>query len=333
MKKAAPPPALVAKTWSDKTPGLQLAWDATSLSETSCWRKYQYSTVRGYRKAKKPGNPSSSRAHIEWGGWFQSVIEVFEKARIKGKTVEQAMFEGLRYLVKATWDEKANKPWESDIPQKTRATLILAFVWYCDEQSDVGGVQPYAFADGSAATEVSFRIPIPLKSKAGEQFLLCGHIDSWCTLGDRREKNVELFVRERKTTAKTIGAYYFTSYAPNVQLDTYDLAVWLLYPELKFTGVMLEAIQVGVNFARVVRKDFRWTQARREEWLHEVMDKITQAEFNALHNDWPMDRTVCNLHGGCPFRNVCKADPSQRERILTQTDDYIHQPWDPLIPR
>lgn len=206
--------------------------------------------------------------------------------------------------------------WESDDDKKNRRTLIRALVWYCDEQTDEGGIQPYAFPGGKAALEVDFLLPVDKVAGTGEEFLLRGKIDSLATLGD------EVFVRERKTTGSTIGSYYFENYAPNVQVDTYDLAAWLLFPSLKIRGVLLEATQLAVGFARFLRQPLYHTPARREEWLASVHRALEQAETYARATFWPMNTAVCNLNGGCPFREVCRRDPSQRLRHLVGTDHF-----------
>jgi hypothetical protein len=332
-----------AQTWSDKTPGLQLAWDATSLqSFMSCAARYDMEIRRGYRL-------KGNTVHIDWGHFLHGSLEAFDHALLAGMDKEDAMYEALDWALKATgqelWKHKTKGtlrneldkshdpeewerlwvPWGSEDEKKTRQTLIRAIVWFADEQA--GNVQPYAFPDGTPAIELSFRIPLPTRSAKGEPFLLCGHLDGMALLGD------ELFIRERKTTKTTIGAYYWERYSPNVQVDTYDLAGWLLFPDLKISGVMMEAIQTAVEFTRVARQPLYHTKARREEWLKRVLEIIAEAEKCAENSYWPMNTAACNLNGGCPYQRVCRADPSQRERILIQTGEYEVRKWDPLKVR
>lgn len=301
----------------------------------TCPRRYEYEIKRGMKLAG-PG------VHTAWGSGIHNALEVFDRARLEGRSVDLALYDAVDFALKSTGQYVTIKPndtfpegatvwtpWDSEDDKKSLHTLIRAIVWFADEQRNESSVQPYAFTDGTPATEISFRIPLPLKARepGTPNFLLCGHIDSMCTYGD------ELFGRERKSTATTIGSYYWKRYSPNVQIDTYDLALWLMFPNLKISGVMMEGIQTAVNFARFVRQPLYHTKARREEWLARMLDVIQEAEACARAQTWPMNTAACNLNGGCPYQRICSADPSQRERLLTETGDYVERKWDPLKVR
>lgn len=337
-------------SFSKRRPGLQLAWDATSLqSFMACPRRYLYECVYGLRLAGRGKD-------IEFGHKFHGALEVFDKARLAGAAVEGAMYEALDYVLKvsgeAVWfctdckrplpapPEGATDcpncnatefsetwvPWETEDTKKNRYTLVRAVIWYCDEQREQGGWQAYKFPDGQPAVELSFRLPLPIQTRDGEQYLLCGHMDGLATWDD-----TDVYIRERKTTQQTLGGAFFRKYAPNVQVDTYDLVGWLLYSGLKIKGVIMEVAQTAVSFARFYRHPLTSTKSRREEWLAEILDSIKEAEKCACKGHWPMRRSVCTLYGGCPFQNVCRRDPAQREAALRA--DYVYNGWDPLETR
>lgn len=215
--------------------------------------------------------------------------------------------------------------WVHADPAKNRHSLLRALVWYVDEQSEEGGVQPYTFPDGRPGVELSFQVPLPINTPDGEPYILCGHMDSFVTAYD------EVGVRERKTTATTIGSYYFDRYSPDVQIDTYDLVASVLFPELAAKWVMLEATQTGANFARFHRHFIRSTEGRREEHLKDIINWIKRAEADAAAGYYPTNKASCYSHGGCPFRDICTKDPSTRETWLAAS--FVKNHWNPLKTR
>ena len=302
--------------WSTTIPHLQIAWDATSLSSfITCAQRYKHEIIDGYRRAAGAGS-----RHVDFGTMYHSSLETFDKALAAGQAHDEAAEAALRHALLVSHE------WDSGDDKKNRDTLVRAVVWYCDDQRD-GPVRPYVFPNGHPAVELSFRLPLGLRARTGEEYMLCGHLDGLCVVNDD-----EIMVRERKTTQSTIGTYYFDGFAPNVQVDTYDLVSTILFPELKIKGVLLEATQAAVQFARFHRQPMYRTPAQREEWLQEMLAYIQEAEECAARGHWPLRRTSCNLYGGCPFRSICSKDPAVRERFL-RGGDYVEQHWDPLEVR
>jgi hypothetical protein len=106
----------------------------------------------------------------------------------------------------------------------------------------------------------------------------------------------------------------------------------MVWPE-PVTGVLLEAVQTGVQFARWERRVLPRTPSHRQEWLVEICDTIKEAEaFEIAYGlrFWPTRRSACNLDGGCPFRKVCSATPPTRKAVLETY--YVRRPHDPLKP-
>ena len=197
---------------------------------------------------------------------------------------------------------------------------------------------PYKFPDGTPALELDGIVPLPAKAATGEQFYLRVIIDSIVEFGD------EKLIRERKTTAKTLGTYYFRNYSPSIQLDTYDLFGYLLFADLGLSGILVEAAQTLVGSNAFAIQEFHHTDEQREEWLREILAALARVEAyseryaeeckKVTHRPeaelaqaaaWPMNRAGCNLDGGCPYRGICGRDPRLRERLLTQTGEFVRK--------
>jgi hypothetical protein len=362
--------------YSPHNPNLQLVWDATSLRALQfCPRYYKYGIVDGYR---------GSAVDLEFGILFASAIETYKKARLEGKSKQDATLLALRVVVENSWSKpdehgdsypwggyyeeqwrctgtepyknkagnKAKCPWshkgkwvpgdgphtcgecgsdtESErryVPgnnNKNRHTLVRLVGWYCEdqpEQMDAGFV-PIHLASGKPAVELSFKLPLPFKTKQGEPFILAGYLDSIMEAGNER------WIADNKTTKATLSAPYWKQFAPNVQVDTYDLAGSLLFPSENIKGVAIEAAQTLVGSAAFGLQLFRHDDTQREEFLNEIGWWLALAEKMAEDNFWPMNRANCKI---CPFNGVCSKPPARREEYLKA--DFEVSKWNPLEER
>lgn len=306
--------------FSASVPLLQIAWDATCLDAIQrCPRYYQYSILEGWRKDADT---------INYGLWFHNALECYERAVIAGSETEDALDLAMAHLLAEAGEqdpETGEVVWDSLDNRRTRWTLIRALVWWVDEWGD-GAVQPYVFPDGTPAIELSFTIPLPMKTPDGDPYLLCGHLDGVVNFGAH-----DRYIKERKTTTSTLGSYYFKRFAPNTQISTYDLAAEFVLPEVGTKGVMMEAAQTGVTFARFARQFVNRTPPMREEWLRDILYWISQAENFARDQYWPQNQASCSNYGGCPYRGICSKDPASRKRFLEA--DFKRRFWDPTDQR
>lgn len=316
--------------WSRTLPTLQLEWSAHSLrSFATCPRRYYYEIVRGLRLAAK------DTSDTVFGLLYHGALEEFDRAVLAGRDISEIRQDVLLWVLDHSGERYATEPGGSPdgfrplpMPEgaKSRWSLIRAVLWYIDdfERQGENGAMPYAFPDGTPGLELEFSIPLPLRYFApngengvlgeGEQYSLRGYLDSLCTAQG------QVLVRERKTTKNAIGPYYFDGYTPDPQIDTYDLVASVLFPELKVAGVLVEAMQTGVNFARFQRQPIHRTPAQRDEWYEEIIALIGEAENCAKNDFWPRRTAVCGLYGGCPFRKVCGKSPSVRNVFLNGGD-------------
>lgn len=212
---------------------------------------------------------------------------------------------------------------------KNRDTLLRTILHYCDTADE--RVKPYQFPDGTPAVELSFRMPLPLTDPNGEPYILCGNMDGMVEFAG------EVVPRERKTTKNIPSLYFFDKYAPDVQVDTYDLAAWVLYSDLldpKPHGVLVEVTRVTDKMTEIQRQIVNVPEERRAEWLQELQWWIKQAEQCAKENFWPKNNASCNNYGGCPYRRLCRMAPSSRERFLPG-EDFVKRDglWNPLAER
>lgn len=215
--------------------------------------------------------------------------------------------------------------WDSDNPAKDRNSLIRLVSWYIDEQPETkgeGGLYPYMFQDGTYAVELSFSFPTTFKNSHGEPFVLAGHLDSISTFGD------ELWVTDNKTTKKMLNQNYYAQYAPNLQVDLYDLAASVLYSALGVKGVLIEAAQTMATGARFGMLPVRKSEKQREEFYKELGWWFATAETHAKANYWPMNRAACFL---CPYKTICSKEEQVREMYLKA--DFVVKKWNPLEER
>lgn len=225
---------------------------------------------------------------------------------------------------RCTGSVEAETQWVPVDPKKDRYALIRLIVWYTDEQTlnPSEGVVFYQFPDGTPAVELPFRIPLPYKTKDGESYVLAGYLDAIKTFGS------EAFVADYKTTKKPLGSRFFDGFSPSGQMDTYDLAGTVLYPDLNLQGVMIEGLSLVTNGARFGRGLLYRNDEYREEWLKEIGHWLQMAEKFATDDYWPMQRSNCWM---CPFNGVCSTAPSQRKRVLDA--EFERRYWNPLDER
>lgn len=225
--------------------------------------------------------------------------------------------------------------WVPDDDLKDRYSLVRLVAWWCDDQPegpDGAGVWPYKFPDGTEAVELPFRIPLPFvyasEVEGGgteeiEPYFLCGHLDNLGTHAG------QLYVVDAKTTARSLGMGYRDGLSPNHQFDTYDLAATIMFPDLEFAGVLVDAaslLKSGVNFGVV---PLHKTDAMRNEWLDDIEYWIREAERYAEADHWPMNKRNCWL---CEFKKICSIEKGKREMFLRSNFERRER-WNPLEER
>lgn len=305
-------------SFSTQLPALQIAWDSTSLGSLKlCPRHYQYSILEGWV-------PRSESVHLTYGIHLHSALEHYDHRRAAGADHESAVLTTVRHMLSSTWDYNTKRPWTSDLPEKNRLTLVRAVVWYLEQFAD-DPLETIRLSNGHPAVELSFRFELGQDSGlTGEPLLACGHLDRLATYQDSS------WVVDRKTTKYSLGQEYFDKYSPDNQFSLYALAGRLVF-NTPIAGLIVDAIQVGVTFARFQRGTVTRTPDQLAEWVKDLAFWINQAEQFAEANYWPQNDKACGMYGGCPYRPICGRSPSVREQWLRV--GYVRRTWDPLRVR
>lgn len=309
--------------FSPSLPGLQIAWDSTSLGLLKeCPRKYYYTIILGWQ-------PTGFAAHLAFGIALHKALETYDKAKaLSGdydRAVEEAVGFCLHYGHRTVAGEWA--PYDAKFthePSKTRETLLRAVVWYLDQYRE-DPFQTLILSDGSPAVELSFKVNLKLTTPEGDPFLLCGHLDRVGRVGPH------LYWMDRKTTKSDPNSRYWATFTPNNQMSLYHAATQLIFPET-VSGGIIDAIQLGATFARFRRHTITRTPGQQAEWEQDTYQWIGLATHFAAENHWPQNDKACGNFGGCPFQIVCSRDPKVRKLVL-ENEGFIHRQWNPLISR
>jgi hypothetical protein len=306
----------VRLSFSQVMPRHQLAWDATSLTALkTCPRYYQYNILEGHVTRIE-------NIHLRWGSEYNDALVTYNREKAKGASAEEAMLAALRFALVSTWDETLGRPWTSDLPFKTRETLIRSLVWYLT-QFEEDALKTTVLPDGKAAVELSFRIHLDESSSlTGEDYLLCGYLDRKVEFNDRE------WITDWKTTRYALDDKYFAQYSPHNQVSLYTFAGNVISQEHAINGVIIDAVQLGVTFSRFQRNEIGRTRMQLEEWMRDSLFYIRQNEEFVKNDYWPQNDTSCDKYGGCAYRSICGVSPEIRPRLL---DGLFHRRvWDPL---
>jgi hypothetical protein len=311
------------KSFSQKLPRFQTAIDSTSLGALKqCPRYYYYSIICGYTKV-------GVQIHLDFGSAAHHISESYQRLRSNGADHEEALEITIKRALIETWDYKANAP-AFDDPQKNRISLIRFAVEYLDHYEKQGSpLRTIQLENGKPAVELTFLFDSGFRSFANEPILLCGHIDRLVQLND------DIYIADLKTTYEQIGSKYAERFTPDNQFTLYTLAgrVALGVPA---RGILLDAVQIGVNFVRFQRFPVYRPQPVLDEWLNalpfwvSIMEECAIAANDRPNNPesaYPQNDKACGLYGGCQFREICGRSPMARKPIMDAT--FQIRRWDP----
>lgn len=307
--------------------------DSTRIRTWTCKRKFYYSHVR----ALEPRG--ATPVDLVFGDAVHRGLEAWEKRVARGEpnALEETLEEF--WVETQAWDEGVM------LPPKDRAGLFRLLTWYVEQfPSEDDPVRPLSISsDGRLATEVPFRVSLEfLAEKLGVKLPYLGHWPEPPKLVGRLDGLVSApsgnWIRDRKSSRKHLSGFYFDQYAPNIQFSIYDMVGQALLPELALRGVMLEAMQVGVNFARFARVEFERFPGQAAETLVAVARVFREMSWAGLGSteelrveDFPLNESACMLGGrGCEFRALCNSHPALREDEIKRLYQTREIPWDPL---
>jgi len=314
-------------SFSQKLPGLQLAWDSTSLGALkTCPRYYYYNIVMGYV-------PRNESIHLKFGLVYHAALEQYDRSRAEGKGHDLSIRMAVRRALIDTWDVHLQRPWFSDDKNKNRYTLMRTIVWYLDQFKD-DPLETVILANGKPAVELSFRLELGRKSGlTNEDMLLCGHLDR---LARTDKENV--WIVDHKTTKSTITPEWFEHYSPDNQFTLYTYAGRIVYAQ-PIRGIIADVAQIAITFSRFQRGPVQRHESTLAEWRDDLEYWLTSAEYFAKRAEegglnehaWPQNDKSCGNYGGCPYRMICGKSPSVRKDWLD--GKYVKRIWDPLRTR
>lgn len=294
--------------------GLQHAWDSTSLgSLKECPRKYYYQIIQGWRSR-------GESIHLEFGLYYHSALETYDKEIAHGRTHSEAQREMVRRALKDCWRPKLSAPWHFlQDKNKNQWTLIRAIVWYTEHfKNDV--LETYILANGEPAVELSFTFDSGLELD-NHPISLCGHLDKIVTMGE------DPYVTDKKTTGSTLGDYYYSRFNVDNQFTLYSIAGKVIF-DTPVKGVIVDALQSAGGFSRFGRNIQTRSKPIIEEWWMDLEVWLGMASMYARQRRWPKNDKSCFL---CDYKRVCASPPSLREGILKT--DFFKYTWDPLERR
>jgi hypothetical protein len=312
----------INSSFSKLLPTLQLAWDSTSLGEfKGCQRRYKYTIIDGWV-------PREQSVHLRFGLEYHSALELYQHRLAAGDDHESALIESVKHALISTWDDKLNRPWISDNPNKNRITLIRSIIDYLDNFKN-DSFKTYILANGKAAVELSFRLELDKKTTITQvecpicfgdgQILreplnlnLPDHIDDGleecrncngtgtvgetyilCGHFDRiAEFQEALWIPDAKTTKFTLNSAYFAKYSPDNQVSFYSYAGKLVFSE-EIKGVIIDASQIKVESTEFERREIARSESYLAEWITDTEYYISLAEVAAERNHWPMNEKMC----------------------------------------
>lgn len=309
---------------------VQHAWDSSSLSTyLRCPRRYFYTYICNYR-------PRNESYDLTFGTLFHLGMEEYHLEKLSRGHAE-AQVRGLQAILKASWehDMDSSGHWTSTSPNKNLWNCLRAFIWHTEHFALEPDFATTILNRKLYAVELPFTFDLNLKVN-GISASYCGHLDRMVDTASGR------WVVDYKTTTKTLTPNYFDTYNPSTQLPGYAVAASIVFHE-PVQGVIIDAMQIGVDFARCGRSHLRLGAERAEEWMHNAHgwvedamlcaakaelsphaeDLKSFAVLNAKH--WKMNTESCFI---CPFKEVCRATPSLRGEILDL--EFTTSVWDPI---
>lgn len=321
--------------FSAKLPGLQVAWDSTSLTTLKdCPRKYFYRFVLGYE-------PLGESVHLKFGILMHRALETYHRSIEHGRTHAQAVRDAIRVCLResgryettaVTGPENAPgdhstrrwRPWRSDHDQKNLPNLIRSVVWYF-EHYEHDPLKTVILDNGKPAVELSFRFDLNIKANTtGESYIYAGHLDRLAT------DSMGEWVVDAKTSRNALNDYFFASFRPNNQMTGYSMAGKIVWHR-PIRGVIVDGIQVCKNHSDFARGNTPRTETELQQWHYDLSFWLGQAELYAKAQNWPMNDTACGHYGGCPFQPICSSPQKLMGQILQS--EYQYSRWNPLESR
>lgn len=294
--------------------GAQFAWDSTSIGLfKTCPYKYKLTIIDGWHhKVVPPALAYGIFIHRLFQAWHQLIALDIPKETALLNCVKLAGLLGEHLPAGDTARQKEQ--------------LIRAAVWYFEQFWD-DPAETVILSNGKPAVEYSFTLPF--FKYLDQQVYLCGHIDRFAKWQGR------VLAADYKTTKYGLDNKFFNKFKPSTQFPLYIAASHIIASEtqeLKATdGILLDGIQVGVNFNRYARYVVPYSPEEINHYLEGLQYWIKRAMDAGREGYFPPNEESCDKYGGCPFRDICNKPPVRHEAYIK--GHFVKRTWDPLKER
>lgn len=294
--------------------GVQFAFDSTSIGlYKTCARKYYYSIVLGYE-------PRIMAPPLAFGIALHTVMETWEKLLFRQVDKHTALIHVIR-LAGLLGDKLT--PGDTS---RSKETLVRSIVWYLDVFWE-DKATTVRLPNGKPAVEMHFQLPF--MNYCEHEVFICGHIDRLA------QWQGKVYVSDFKTTKYQLDNRFFSQFKPNTQLPLYLTACHLIAETIQdfppAHGVIVDGVQLGVNFSRFVRQIIPFSLEEINEYIIDLKYWITQAMDACKSNYFPQNTESCQKYSGCQYLEICSKSPARRDLFLN--GNFVKRTWDPLIPR
>lgn len=307
-------------------------WDATKLSSYTCEMRGHYAMERHLRTLE----PSEALA---FGKAFHKAVEVWTQASLDDVTPAITGGVCTRDPMKEAKDAFA-RVWEADLPKELRDKLEVEG----NRRSVANGHRlfeaftrkfPLEMFDKIVATETPFTLYLG-RTPLGREI-------SWSGILDRGVVWQEgLYIVDVKTWSPWGGCPNVERFFAQQRLRGQFLGYAWAGRELgwgNFNGIMCHAVEVSLEGKTIRAKkkleDFiqldviNLVEEHINEWRDDTLRKIDRIYAAREAQYWIRDRgDLCNAFGGCPYRDICEANPLLRESIIET--NYRREEWNPM---
>ena len=294
--------------------GVQFAWDSTSIGLfKTCPRKYELTIIKGYvPRIMPPPLAFGIHLHTLLQTWHKLVESNLDRHTALMRVTKLAGLLG--------------ETLPSGDTARTKQTLVRTIVWYLEQFWDDKAVT-VKLTNNQPAVEYHFFLLF--MSYMNHEIFLCGHIDrivQW---------QLATYACDYKTTKYSLDGKFFSRFKPSTQMSLYTLATHLKTPEIhniaSAHGVIIDGIQLGVNFSRFARQVVTFSLEEINEYIESLKYWITQAINASVNKFFAANEESCGQYGGCPFREICSMPPARREAYLK--GNFKIQMWNPVNRR
>jgi hypothetical protein len=204
--------------------------------------------------------------------------------------------------------------------------LLRSVIWYI-EQFWEDSAKTVMLSNNKPAVEYSFTLPF--FSHNGDQIYLCGHLDRLVTWQGK------VLCADYKTSKYPLDSNFYEKFKPSGQFTLYAAATHIIADATQelpaADGVLLDAIQLGVNFNRYQRYIVPFSLEEIDEYLSGLRHWIIRLREAAEEGVFPANEESCGNYGGCVFRSICSHPPARREAYLK--GHFKRSVWDCLQAR